>query len=348
MEGSGMNGSADGIKPLLNKVAGGTALNEEEASEAFNIIMSGDATPAQIGAFLMALRVRGETVDEITAAAKVMRAKAIHISAPADAIDIVGTGGDASGTLNISTGAAIVVAGCGVPIAKHGNRALSSKAGAADVLTALGVNIDCNMALIEKSIREAGIGFMMAPRHHSATRHVAGPRVELGTRTVFNILGPLSNPANVDRLLVGVFAREWVQPMAEVLGKLGARKAWVVHGSDGLDELTTTGPSFVSALENGKVTNFEVSPADAGLSLAKPEDLLGGNAEENAAAMTAMLAGEESAYRDVVVFTAAAALVVADKAADLAEGARIASAAIYTGKARAALDAMVRITNEGG
>ena len=342
-----MNGSADGIKPLLNKVAGGAALNEEEASEAFNIIMSGDATPAQIGAFLMALRVRGETVDEITAAARVMRAKATHISAPADAIDIVGTGGDASGTLNISTGAAIVVAGCGVPIAKHGNRALSSKSGAADVLMALGVNIDCDMALIEKSIREAGIGFMMAPRHHSATRHVAGPRVELATRTVFNILGPLSNPANVDRLLVGVFAREWVQPMAEVLGKLGARKAWVVHGSDGLDELTTTGPSFVSALENGKVTNFEVSPADAGLPLAKPKDLLGGNAEENAAAMTAMLAGEESAYRDVVVYTAAAALVVADKAADLAEGTRIASAAIYTGKARAALDAMVRITNEG-
>lgn len=343
-----MNGSADGIKPLLNKVAGGTTLSEEEASEAFNIIMSGDATPAQIGAFLMALRVRGETVDEITAAAKVMRAKATHITAPADAIDIVGTGGDASGTLNISTGAAIVVAGCGIPIAKHGNRALSSKAGAADVLMALGVNIDCDMTLIEKSIREAGIGFMMAPRHHSATRHVAGPRVELATRTVFNILGPLSNPANVDRLLVGVFAREWVQPMAEVLGKLGARKAWVVHGSDGLDELTTTGPSYVSALENGKVTDFEVSPADAGLPLAKAEDLLGGDAAENAAAMTAMLAGEESAYRDVVVYTAAAALIVADKATDLAEGARIASAAIYTGKARAALDAMVRITNEGG
>jgi anthranilate phosphoribosyltransferase len=348
MEGSGMNGSADGIKPLLNKVAGGITLSEDEASEAFNIIMSGDATPAQIGAFLMALRVRGETVDEITAAAKVMRAKATHISAPADAIDIVGTGGDGGGTLNISTGAAIVVAGCGVPIAKHGNRALSSKAGAADVLMALGVNIDCDMALIEKSIREAGIGFMMAPRHHSATRHVAGPRVELATRTVFNILGPLSNPANVDRLLVGVFAREWVQPMAEVLGKLGARKAWVVHGSDGLDELTTTGPSYVSALENGKVTNFEVSPTDAGLPLAKAEDLLGGDAAENAAAMTAMLAGEESAYRDVVVYTAAAALVVADKATDLAEGARMASAAIYTGKARAALDAMVRITNEGG
>ncbi len=342
-----MNGSANGIKPLLNKVAGGATLTEEEAGEAFNIIMSGDATPAQIGAFLMALRVRGETVDEITAAARVMRAKATHISAPPDAIDIVGTGGDGGGTLNISTGAAIVVAGCGVPVAKHGNRALSSRAGAADVLMALGVNIDCDMPLIEKSIREAGIGFMMAPRHHSATRHVAGPRVELATRTVFNILGPLSNPANVDRLLVGVFAREWVEPMAVVLGKLGARKAWVVHGSDGLDELTTTGPSYVSALDGGKVTNFEVSPADAGLPIAKPEDLKGGDAQENAAAMAAMLAGEPSAYRDVVVYTAAAALVVAEKASDLAEGARIASAAIYTGKAKAALDAMIRITNEG-
>jgi len=343
-----MNGSPDGIKPLLNKVAGGSALSEDEASEAFNIIMSGDATPAQIGAFLMALRVRGESVDEITAAAQVMRSKATHISAPANAIDIVGTGGDGGGTLNISTGAALVVAGCGVPIAKHGNRALSSRAGAADVLTALGVNIDCDMALIEKSIREAGIGFMMAPRHHSATRHVAGPRVELATRTIFNILGPLSNPANVDRLLVGVFAREWVQPMAEVLGKLGARKAWVVHGSDGLDELTTTGPTYVAALEDGKVTSFEVSPADAGIAVAKPEDLKGGDAKQNAAAMRAMLDGEPSPYRDVVVYTAAAALIVAEEARDLVEGVKIAAEAIDSGKARAALDKLVRITNEGG
>lgn len=343
-----MNGSPDGIKPLLNKVAGGTALTEDEASEAFNIIMSGDATPAQIGAFLMALRVRGETVDEITAAARVMRSKATHISAPADAIDIVGTGGDGGGTLNISTGAAIVVAGCGVPIAKHGNRALSSRAGAADVLTALGVNIDCDMALIEKSIREAGIGFMMAPRHHSATRHVAGPRVELATRTVFNILGPLSNPANVDLLLVGVFAREWVRPMAEVLGKLGARKAWVVHGSDGLDELTTTGPTYVAALEDGKVTEFEVSPSDAGIPIAKPKSLKGGDAEQNAAAMRAMLAGEPGPYRDVVVYTAAAALIVAEKVKDLAEGAQIAAKAIDSGDAMAALENLARITNEGG
>ncbi len=309
--------------------------------------MSGDATPAQIGAFLMALRVRGETVDEITAAARIMRSKALMITAPENAIDVVGTGGDASGTLNISTGSAIVVAGCGVPIAKHGNRALSSRAGAADVLGALGVNIDCEMSLIEKSIREAGIGFMMAPRHHSATRHVAGPRVELATRTIFNILGPLSNPAGVNRLLVGVFAKEWVEPMAEVLGKLGAEKAWVIHGSDGIDELTTTGPSYVSAYENGKVTNFEVSPTDAGIPFSKMEDIKGGDAEENATAMTAMLSGEKGAFRDIVIYTAAAALIVADKASDLKEGAAIAADAIDSGKAQQALAAMVSITNEG-
>ncbi|NKB21949.1 MAG: anthranilate phosphoribosyltransferase [Alphaproteobacteria bacterium] len=342
-----MNNAAEGIKPLLNKVAGGQALSEPEAEKAFDIIMSGDATPSQIGAFLMALRVRGETVDEITAAARIMRSKALMISAPKNAIDVVGTGGDASGTLNISTGSAIVVAGCGVPIAKHGNRALSSRAGAADVLGALGVNIDCDMPLIEKSIREAGIGFMMAPRHHSATRHVAGPRVELATRTIFNILGPLSNPAGVNRLLVGVFAKEWVEPMAEVLGKLGAEKAWVIHGSDGIDELTTTGPSYVSAYENGKVTNFEVSPKDAGIPFSKSEDLKGGDAKENAKAMTAMLSGEKGAFRDIVIYTAAAALIVADKAGDLKEGAGIAADAIDSGKAQKALDTMVSVTNEG-
>ncbi len=342
-----MNGSADGLKPLLATVATGKSLTEEEAERAFDLIMSGAATPAQIGAFLMALRVRGETVDEITAAARIMRAKAAHIKAPDDAIDVVGTGGDGSGTLNISTGAAIVVAGCGVPVAKHGNRALSSRAGAADVLMQLGVNIDCDMALIEKSIREAGIGFMMAPRHHSATRHVAGPRVELATRTIFNILGPLSNPANVRRLLVGVFARDWVEPLAKVLRNLGAEKAWVVHGSDGTDELTTTGPSFVAALENGSVRTFEVSPEDADIPRARNEDIKGGDAAFNAAAMTAMLDGTPGPYRDIVVYTAGAALVVADKAEDLKEGAILAASAIDSGSARSALNAMIRITNEG-
>ncbi|MBI78167.1 MAG: anthranilate phosphoribosyltransferase [Rhodospirillaceae bacterium] len=341
-----MTNAAEGIKPLLDKVASGATLKEFEAENAFDIIMSGDATPSQIGAFLMALRVRGETVDEITAAARIMRNKARSISAPSDAIDIVGTGGDGGGTLNISTGAAIVTAGCGIPIAKHGNRALSSRAGAADVLGALGVNIDCEMEQIEKSIRKANIGFMMAPRHHSATRHVAGPRVELATRTIFNILGPLSNPAGVNRLLVGVFAREWVEPMAKVLGKLGADRAWVVHGSDGLDELTTTGPSYVAALEKGKVTNFIVSPSDAGIPNARPEDLKGGDAKENAKAMMAMLDGEKSPFRDVVTYTAGAGLIVANKAKNLEEGVQIAANAIDNGKAKMALEKLIKITNK--
>ena len=341
-----MNDAAEGIKPLLNKVASGKTLNETEAENAFDIMMSGDATPSQIGAFLMALRVRGESVEEITAAARIMRSKARSISAPKDAIDIVGTGGDGGGTLNISTGAALVTAGCGITIAKHGNRALSSRSGAADVLGALGVNIDCEMTKIEKSIRKAKIGFMMAPRHHSATRHVAGPRVELGTRTIFNILGPLSNPAGVNRLLVGVFAREWVEPMAQVLGNLGAERAWVVHGSDGLDELTTTGNSYVSALENGIVTNFQISPSDAGIPIANPEDLKGGNARDNAEAMMRMLEGEPSAFRNIVIYTAGAALIIAGKVQNLKDGAEIASNAIDSGQAKRALEELIIITNE--
>ena len=341
-----MNDAAEGIKPLLNKVASGKTLDKTEAENAFDIIMSGDATPSQIGAFLMALRVRGETVEEITAAAHIMRLKAKSISAPKDSIDIVGTGGDGGGTLNISTGAALVTAGCGITIAKHGNRALSSRSGAADVLGALGVNIDCEMKKIEKSIRKAKIGFMMAPRHHSATRHVAGPRVELATRTIFNILGPLSNPAGVNKLLVGVFAREWVEPMAQVLKNLGAERAWVVHGSDGLDELTTTGNSYVSALENGKVTNFQVSPSDAGIPIANPEELKGGNAQENAEAMISMLQGEPSAFRDIVIYTAGAALIVAGKVENLKDGTEIAANAIDSGKAKRALEELITITNE--
>ena len=333
------------IRPLLATVADGNGLTGAQAERAFDIIMSGDATPAQIGAFLMALRVRGETVDEITAAARTMRAKVLSVSAPADAIDVVGTGGDGSGTLNISTGAALVVAGCGVPVAKHGNRALTSQAGAADVLAALGVNIDAPMTLIEQSIREAGIGFLMAPRHHSAMRHVAGPRVELATRTVFNLLGPLSNRAGVTRLLVGVFAERWVEPMAEVLGRLGTERAWVVHGSDGLDELTTTGPSTVAELRDGRVSTFQVTPEDAGLPRGRAEDIKGGDAGHNASAMRDMLAGAPGAWRDIVVLTAAGALVVAGRADDLEQGAAVAAESIDSGKAGEALDKMVEITN---
>ena len=332
------------FKDILGLVADGAALNPDQAETAFDIIMSGNATPAQIGAFLMSLRIRGETVTEIAAAARVMRAKAARVAAPPDAMDIVGTGGDRSGTLNISTASALTVAGCGVPVAKHGNRALSSKAGAADVLAALGVAIDADMRLIERSISEAKIGFMMAPRHHSATRHVAGPRVELAIRTIFNMLGPLSNPAMVDRLLVGVFAPEWVEPLARVLRELGARRAWVVHGAGRLDELATNGPAAVAALENGEVRTFEVAPEEAGLPVCDLEELRGGDAEYNAAALRSLLAGERSAYRDTVLLTSAAALVVAERAGDLREGASIAAESIDRGDAREALRRMVEIS----
>jgi anthranilate phosphoribosyltransferase len=336
---------SDDMKPFIGTVATGAALSRAEAEKAFNIIMSGEATPAQIGGFLMALRVRGETVDEITGAVTVMRAKMLTVEAPEGAMDIVGTGGDASGTYNISTGAAIVVAACGVPIAKHGNRALSSKSGAADVLTSLGVNIDADMELVKASIWRAGIGFLMAPRHHSAMRHVGGPRVELGTRTIFNLLGPLSNPAGVKRQFTGVFAKDWIVPMAETLGNLGSEKAWVVHGSDGLDELTTTGPSFVAELgEDGRVRTFEVSPADAGLPQASPEDLKGGSPEQNAQAIHDLVDGRQGPYRDVVLYNAAAALVVAGKAADLSDGVAQARQAIDQGRARATLDKLIAVT----
>ena len=337
---------SDDLKPLLAKVADGASLTVDEAETAFTIIMSGQATEAQIGAFLMALRVRGETVDEITGAVRTMRAKALAVKAPEGAIDVVGTGGDGSGTYNISTAAAIVVAGSGVPVAKHGNKALSSKSGAADVLTALGVNIDADLSLIERAIAEAGIGFLMAPRHHSAMKYVGPARVEMGTRTIFNLLGPLSNPAGVTRQFTGVFARDWIEPMANVLNNLGCEGAWIVHGSDGLDEMTTTGPTFVAELKAGKVTTFEVSPEDAGLGVASPEDLKGGDGAHNAKALTAVMDGEPGPYRDVTLYNAAAALIVAGKAKDLKQGVEIAAAAIDRGQAKAALDKMVAITNE--
>ncbi|MBT3305552.1 MAG: anthranilate phosphoribosyltransferase [Alphaproteobacteria bacterium] len=339
---------SDALKPLLAKVADGNSLSIGESESAFDIIMSGDATEAQIGGFLMALRVRGETVDEITGAVRTMRAKALPAKAPAGAIDVVGTGGDGSGTYNISTAAAIVVAGCGVPVAKHGNRALSSKSGAADVLGALGVNIDADMALVERAIAEAGIGFLMAPRHHSAMKYVGPARVQMGVRTIFNILGPLSNPAGVTRQFTGVFAKDWIVPMAEVLKNLGCEAAWVVYGADGLDEMTTTGPSHVAQLKDGAITTFDVSPEDAGLPVAKAEDLKGGDAQFNADALTAVMNGEPGAYRDVVIYNAAGALVVAGKADDLKSGAALAAAAIDDGKAKAALEQWVAITNEGG
>jgi anthranilate phosphoribosyltransferase len=333
------------LKALIAQLADGRTLSREQASLGFEIMMSGNATPSQMGAFLMAMRVRGETIEEITAAAVVMRARAAHIAAPADAIDVVGTGGDAVGTHNISTATALVVAACGVPVAKHGNRALSSRSGTADALTALGVNIECPFPLIERAIAEARIGFMMAPRHHSAMKHVAGTRVELGTRTIFNLLGPLANPAGVRRQLVGVFDPKWVEPIARAFGNLGSTKAWVVHGAGGVDELSTVGESQVAEYFGGAVRTFTVTPEDAGLPRAPLADLKGGAPHENAHAIRALLDGVKGPLRDVVLLNAAGALMIADKVASLREGAALAAKAIDSGAARDALARLVAITN---
>lgn len=332
------------FKQIIAKAATGAPLAEAEALDAFGLMMSGDATPAQVGGLLMALRVRGETVEEIAAGARSLRARMTRIEAPEGAIDTCGTGGDASGSYNISTAAALIVAGAGVPVAKHGNRSLSSRSGSADVLAMLGVNIEADFAQIEQAIREANIGFMMAPRHHGAMRHVAGPRVELGTRTIFNLLGPLANPAGVERQLMGVFAPQWLEPLAEVLGRLGSRFAWVVHGSDGLDELTTTGPSHVAEWDGHAVRRFEVTPEDAGLPRARPEDLKGGEPAHNAEAIRAVLAGVRGPFRDAALMGAAGALLVAGRVATLREGVRLGAEAVDSGAAQGALDRLVRIT----
>ena len=332
------------LKPLLAHVAAGRSLSEAEAEAAFDIIMSGNATPSQIGAFLMALRVRGETVEEIAGAARIMRAKAVAVEAPPGTIDTCGTGGDSSGSFNISTASALVVAGCGVPVAKHGNRALSSESGSADVLKALGVNIDADFRIVHRCLWDIGLGFLMAPRHHSATRHVAPARVELGTRTIFNLLGPLSSPAKAPRQLVGVFAPEWVRPMAEVLGRLGSERAWVVHGS-GLDELTTAGVTTVAALEGGKVETFEVAVEDVGLPAARLEDLRGGEPQHNARLMRDLLAGTGGALRDIVLLNSGAALLVAGRAASLEEGIELAAQSLDSGAARRVLGELVTRTN---
>jgi anthranilate phosphoribosyltransferase len=333
------------IKGLIGQVASGATLSRELAYEAFDSMMSGEVTPAQIGALLMGLRVRGETVEEITGAVTAMRAKMLAVDAPDDAVDVVGTGGDASGSFNISTCAAFIVAGAGVPVAKHGNRALSSRSGSADVLTALGVKIDIAPETISDCIRTAGIGFMFAPAHHPAMKHVGPTRVELGTRTIFNLLGPLSNPASVKRQMVGVFSRQWVEPLAHVLKNLGSVHAWVVHGSDGLDEITMSGPTAVAALQHGAVTTFDIVPEDLELARVKPDALRGGDATANAEALKAVLEGRAGPYRDVAVLNAAAALVVAGKAATLADGVKLAKHAIDSGEAEGALDRLIVVSN---
>ncbi|MDE1130658.1 MAG: anthranilate phosphoribosyltransferase [Ascidiaceihabitans sp.] len=336
---------SDALKPLIDAAANGP-LTREQAQTAFGILFEGEATPSQIGGFLMALRTRGETVDEYAAAAAVMRAKCHAVSAPAGAMDIVGTGGDGKNTLNISTATAFVVAGAGVTVAKHGNRNLSSKSGASDALIQMGLNVMVGPKVVEKALNEAGIGFMMAPMHHPAIAHVMPTRAELGTRTIFNILGPLTNPAGVKRQLTGAFSRDLIRPMAETLGQLGSEKAWLVHGSDGTDELTITGVSWVSALENGQVTDFEINPEDAGLPIHPFEDIIGGTPEENARDFNALLDGVQNAYRDAVLLNSAAALVVADVATDLKQGVEMARTSIDSGAARDKITAVARITQE--
>ena len=328
---------SNSLKPLLARLAAGTVLNESEAEAAFDIIMSGEATPAQIGGLLMAMRVRGESVAEITGAARAMRARMTAVPTPEGAIDVCGTGGDGAGTLNVSTAVTFVLAGSGVPVAKHGNRALSSRTGGADVLAALGVEVEPPAERLPQILREAGCVFLFAPRHHPSMRHAGGPRVELGTRTIFNLLGPLANPGRVKRQLTGVFAAEWTRPVAETLGRLGTEHAWVVHGQ-GLDELTLAGNSTVAELHHGTVREFTVDPDAAGLPRAPAEAIKGGDAAHNAAALLALLEGTPGPYRDTVILNAAAALIVAGKAGDLREGATLADQALRSGAALASLE----------
>ena len=333
------------LRALIQKVSTGATLTADEARSALEIMTDGHATGAQMGAFLMALRVRGETVDEIAGAAQMMRARRHRVEAPAGAVDIVGTGGDSSGTYNVSTCASLVAAGAGLPIAKHGNRSVSSISGASDVLSALGVKLDVSPATVALAIRDAGVGFMWAPMHHPAMKHWAPVRAELGIRTLFNLLGPICNPASVKRQIVGVFAREWVEPIARVLASLGAEHVWVVHGHDGLDELTTTGSTDVAELKDGKIELFEVTPADAGLAPAKLSNLKGGDAATNAIAIRDVLSGQRGPFRDIVLLNAAAALIVGGKASNLTHGVELAAHAIDVGTARAALDRLIAITN---
>src|ERR671913_2360989 len=335
----------ESFKPYIAKVATGAALTREEARAAFGTLLSGEVTPAQAGGFLMALRVRGEALDEIVGAVSAMRGRMLRVEAPKDAIDIVGTGGDQSGSYNISTLAAMIVAGCGVKVAKHGNRAASSRSGAADVLTALGVKLGLDPAGLERCLEAAGLCFMFAQPHHASMRHVAPVRVELGTRTLFNLLGPLSNPAGVPRQLLGVFSEVWLEPLTQVLKELGSERVWTVHGSDGLDEITTTGPTHVAALENGSLRRFTITPEEVGLPVARPDDLKGGDPAHNAAQLRAVLDGERTPYRDVAVLNAAASLVVAEAAATLGEGMARAAQAVDSGAARATLDRLIAVSN---
>ena len=340
---------SDTLRSLINAITSSSAYSQADIKQAFTEIMSGEVSPTQIAAFLIGLKMRGEAPSDIAAGASILREMATKITAPEGAIDIVGTGGDGIGTDNISTATAFVVAGCGVTVAKHGNRAVSSKSGAADVLTCLGVNLDCDFGYLEQALNEANVCFLMAPRHHAAMRHVGPVRAELGTRTIFNLLGPLSNPALVDRIMVGVYDRQWLTPFAHALHELGTKHAWIVHGSDGLDEITTTGRSYITSLKEGEITSFELNPEDYGLPLVSIDELKGGTGDENAASLRAVLGSTSeasSAYRDVVLLNAACALVAGGHEHDVAAGLARARSSLETGAALTALDKLVHITNQ--
>lgn len=337
---------SDSFKPLLSRLAEGAPLADADAEAFFAACLRGEPSPAQVAAALTAMRLRGETLGEITACARAMRAAAVMLDHPFEVIDVCGTGGDGLHTLNISTAVGFVVAGGGLKVAKHGNRALSSKSGAADVLSALGVDIAAAPALQRQALEEAGICFLFAPAHHGAMRHVAPIRAELGFRTIFNLLGPLTNPARAKRQLLGVFDPRWVEPLARVLGALGAERAWTVHGQ-GMDEITITGATQAAEWRDGQVRLFEITPEQAGLARAKPSDLTGGTPQENADALRALLAGAKGPYRDVVLLNAAAAFLIADRAANLQDGVALAAQVIDQGRAQAALERLIAITAAG-
>ena len=336
------------IKTAIKYLVQNKDLSEKEAQEVMFEIMTDKVTPAQFGSFITALKIKGETAFEIAGMANAMRSVSLKIDLNQSLLDTCGTGGSGLNWFNISTACAFVISGAGIKIAKHGNKAISGKSGSADVLSELGVNLDCDISIVQKARDEIGICFLMAPRHHMAMRHVAASRSELGTRTIFNILGPLANPALVTKQLVGVFSESWVEPMARVLKSLGSERAWVVHGSDGLDEITTTGITKVAALDKGDITTFTVHPDDAGIELAKPKDLKGGLPKQNAEALLNLLKGEKGAYRDIVVFNSAAALIISGKVSTLKEGARLAADMIDNGQAKQKLDQLVSITAQNG
>ena len=330
---------------ILSKVSSKGGLSDEESYFSFNYILEGKASEKQIEKFLLDLRERGEKIEEITAATKVMREKSSKVSAPDNAIDTCGTGGSGSGKYNISTAASLVAAGVGAVIAKHGNRALSSKSGSSQVLEELGVKLDIGPKKITECIEKSNIGFMFAPNHHPAMKYVGPVRQRLKVRTIFNILGPLSNPANVKKQLIGVFDKKWLEPMAETLRNLGSQRALLVNGSDGFDELTTTGASYVAELNNGNIKTYEINPVKLGLKLSKFDDLIGADPKHNAKKIINLLEGEKGPYRDIVLLNSAAALYVDGRVKNLKDGISMSENSIDNGNAKIALNNLVRTSN---